>query len=86
MLRYNVPKPKEICMSEEQLNRFFNFMMCDDLDFYEKYTIYLTDEEQERFFQDNPDFMSKYPISRKHVYLLRNNMYREILRKIGTQL
>lgn len=57
ILRYNIPKPKEICMSPEQLQRFFNFIMGDDLDFYEEYTIYLTDEEQERFFQDNPDFM-----------------------------
>ena len=47
ILRYNIPKPKEICMSPEQLQRFFNFIMGDDLDFYEEYTVYLTEEEQE---------------------------------------
>ena len=26
-------------------------------DFYEEYIVNLTDKEQERFFQDNPDFM-----------------------------
>ena len=42
-------------MSPEQLQRFFNFIMGDDLDFYEEYTVYLTEEEQEKFFQDNPE-------------------------------
>ena len=68
ILRYNIPKPKEICMSPEQLQRFFNFIMGDDLDFYEEYTVYLTEEEQEKFFQDNPDFMSIYHISRTYIY------------------
>ncbi len=33
--------------------------MGDDLDFYEEYTIHLSDEEQEEFFRDNPDFRSE---------------------------
>ena len=49
ILRYNVPKPSEICITEEQLHRFFDFVMGNDLDFYEEYTINLTEEEQERF-------------------------------------
>lgn len=57
ILKYNVPKPCEICMSEEQLVRFFDFIMDDDLDFYEEYTVNLTEEERESFFRDNPDFM-----------------------------
>ena len=57
ILKYNVPKPSEICISVEQLQIFFDFIMGDDLDFYEKYIVNLTDKEQERFFQDNPDFM-----------------------------
>lgn len=56
-MRYNVPKPSEICMSVEKLQKFFDFVMGDDLDFYEEFIIHLTDEEQESFFRDNPDFM-----------------------------
>lgn len=50
VLGYRVPKPCEICMSEKQLVRFFDFIMGDDLDFYEEYTVNLTDGEQESFF------------------------------------
>lgn len=55
-----MPKPSEICIScisARQLQRFFDFIMGDDLDFYEEYTVNLTEEERERFFRDNPDFM-----------------------------
>lgn len=81
-MRYNLPKPSEICMSVEQFNRFFNFIMCDDLDFYEEYTVYLTEEEQEKFFQDNPDFMLGYPVCHDRMYLLRDRAFRGILKKI----
>ena len=54
----------------------------DDMDFYEEYTIHLTDEEQEKFFAENPEFMSEYPISRDMIYLLRDPMYRGLMRKI----
>ena len=57
ILKYSVPKPSEVYMSEEQLQRFFDFIMDDDLDFYEEYTVNLTEEERERFFRDNLDFM-----------------------------
>ena len=69
-------------MSEEQLQRFFDFIMGDDLDFYEEYTVNLTEEEQERFFRDNPDFMSKFLVEYDKIFLLRDSLYREILRKI----
>jgi hypothetical protein len=49
ILKYSVPKPSEICMSVEKLQKFFDFVMSDDLDFYGEYTINLVDEEQERF-------------------------------------
>lgn len=52
-----LPKPSEICMSEEQLQRFFGFIKGDDLDFYEEDTVNLTEEEREMFFRDNRDFM-----------------------------
>ena len=87
ILKYNVPKPSEVCMSEEQLQRFFDFIMCDDLDFYEKYTIHLTKEEQERFFRDNPDFMSGFGVGRDvecdRMDLVKERIFKEILNKIS---
>ena len=62
--------------------KFWEFISGDDLDFYEEYTINLSDEEQQEFFADNPDFMSQYPISRDKIYLLRDVVFRGILRKI----
>lgn len=69
-------------MTEEQLQRFFDFVFGDDMDFYEEYTIYLTDEEQERFFRDNPDFMSNFSVECDKMDLLRDRIYRRIVRKI----
>lgn len=62
--------------------KFWKFISGDDLDFYEEYTINLSDEEQQEFFDNNPDFMSQYPISRDKIYLLRDVVFRGILRKI----
>ena len=42
----------------------------------------LTDEEMERFFELNPDFMEEYCMYRERLKLLRDKMYREILRGI----
>ena len=52
VLKYNVSEPSEVCMSVEQLQRFFDFIMGDDLDFYDEYTINLTGEEQERIYRE----------------------------------
>ena len=69
-------------MAAEQLQKFYKFIMGDDLDFYEEYTIHLSDEEQEEFFRDNPDFMEDFPMGRGKIDLLKDEMYRGILRKI----
>ena len=76
-----VPKPNDINMTEEQEEKFLKFIFEDDLDFYEEFTIHLTDEQQEKFFEENPDFMSEYPISCDTIYLSNDKMFR-ILRKI----
>ena len=68
--------------TKEQQERFDKFILGDDMDFYEEYTIHLTDEEQEKFFAENPEFMSEYPISRDMIHLLRDPMYRGLMRKI----
>ena len=68
--------------TKEQQERFEKFILGDDMDFYEEYTIHLTDEEQEKFFEENPEFMSVYSISRDMIYLLMDPMYRGLMRKI----
>ncbi|GFI49749.1 hypothetical protein IMSAGC020_00949 [Lachnospiraceae bacterium] len=82
-MKYSVPKPSKICMSEEQLQRFFDFIMGDDLDFYEEYTVNLTEEERESFFRDNPDFMLGDGIECDKLDLVKDRTIEEILRKIG---
>ena len=72
----------KIPMNQRKDNRFWKFVMGDDLDFYEEYTIHLNDEEQEKFFEENPDFLCDYPISRDKMYLLRDPVFRGILRRI----
>jgi len=85
ILRYSVPEPSEICMSEEQLQRFSDFIMGDDLDFYEEYTVNLTGEERERFFRDNPDFMMDVEIECEMECdrMVKERMFEGILRKIS---
>lgn len=34
-------------------DRFWKFATGDDMDFYEEYTIHLTDEEQEKILEEN---------------------------------
>ena len=68
--------------TKDQYERFEKFILGDDMDFYEEHTINLSDEEQEKFFAENPDFMSEYPISRNKIYLLKDPIYRGLMRKI----
>lgn len=68
--------------TKEQCERFEKFILGDDMDFYEEYTIHLTDEEQKKFFAENPDFMSGYPIDHNKIQLLRDSIYRNLMRKI----
>lgn len=62
-MREDISIPDVADLTPEQLDRFWRFVTGDDLDFYEEYTIHLSDEEQEKFFEDNPDFMSEFPVS-----------------------
>ena len=68
--------------TKEQQERFEKFILGDDMDFYEEYTIHLMDEEQKNFFEKNPEFMSEYSISRDMLHLLRDPIYRGLMRKI----
>lgn len=68
--------------TKEQQERFEKFILGDDMDFYEEYTIHLMDEEQKNFFEENLEFMSEYSISRDMLHLLRDPIYRGLMRKI----
>ena len=39
-------------------------------------------ELRKKFFDENPDFMMEFPISRDKLYLLKDSIYRGILRRI----
>ena len=69
-------------MNKSQNYNFMKIVFGDDLDFYEEYTINLSDKEQQEFFTDNPDFMQEFPVSRDKMYLLRDPVFRGILRRI----
>lgn len=72
-------------MTSEQNARFSKFIKMDDLDFYEKYIINLTDEQQEEFFKECPDFMSDFPLWCGDIELLKDRLYRGIMRKINKE-
>lgn len=81
-LKIEIPKPSELNLTEEQSKRFLKFIYGDDLNFYVEYLMDLTDEQQEIFFEENPDFMSEFPINHDNMDLLKDKMFRGILRKI----
>ena len=66
-------------MTKEE--KFLKFAFEDgDVDFYEEHLMGLTDEEIQRFFDENPDYMAGLPVN--DVSLLRDEMWRGILKKI----
>lgn len=79
---YSMRQEKKIHLSQKQKEKFYRFLLGDDLDFYEEYVIYESAEEQEKFFENNPGFMSEYPISHERIELLRDKMFRNILRMV----
>ncbi len=45
-------------MSEnERIEKFIDFIMGSNRDFYETFLVNLSEDELERFLKDNPDFM-----------------------------
>ena len=68
--------------TEGQYKRLKKFILDDDMDCYEEYTIHLKDEEQKKFFAENPNFMSEYPISRDNINLLKDPIYKGMMGKI----
>lgn len=58
------------------------FITGDDLNFYENYLVNLSEKEVDLFFHKNPDFMKSYHINKERRVLLRDKMYRDILKRI----
>ena len=71
--------------TENKKQSLIEFIMGDDLDFYENYLVNLSQEEIDRFFENNPDFMKSYNISDERRLLLQDKMYRGILRRINAK-
>lgn len=69
-------------MMEEQNTKFLDLILGDDLDFYEEFVVNLSDEDQLKFLEENPKFMSCYGIDKDNILMLRDKSYRGILRKI----
>ena len=70
-------------MSSQMKNQnFLEFIKGDDIDFYENYLVNLSEREIDLFFHDNPDFMESYNINKDRRVLLRDKMYRGILKRI----
>lgn len=74
-------------MSQKQKSEcFLKFLMEDDVAFYEKYLVLLSDEEREKFLEQNPEFMREYQIDEKQMQLMEEKMHRQILKEIQTNL
>lgn len=58
------------------------FIMMDDLDFYEEFIVKFPEDKQEQFFKEVPDFMSDFPVWCGRIDLLKDRLYRGILRRI----
>ena len=54
----------------------------DDMDYYEKYLLNVTEKERDRYLKEHPDFLNEYPVSYEHRNLLQDKIYRGLMRKI----
>lgn len=41
------------------MDKFLEFIMEDDIDFYERFLVNLSDEEIDKFLEENPDFLKE---------------------------
>ena len=57
----------------------------DDLEYYEQFVLKLSEDEQLIFFKEHPDFLGEYslnPLRNGKAYLLKDEIYRGIMRKV----
>ena len=67
---------------EKRVEGFWQFLSGDDLDFYEEFFVNLSEDEMKRFWDEHPEFMKEYQMNEIRKELLRDKMYRGILRSM----
>ncbi len=71
-------------MKKKGLN-LMEFLIGDDLDFYEMFVMKLSEEEERLFWAEHPGFLKEYgvesPVSERKIRLLKEKRYRAILKK-----
>ena len=76
-----------LTLTEEEIERFWQFAEEDDLDFYEKILMNQSEECQRNFFKQYPDFFSEYklnPLKNENgIRLLQDDAVRDLMRRIG---
>ena len=70
-------------MTEEQQKRFWDFIMMDDFEFYDRFISDLPPESQNEFFRITPDFFSEYINSEGKINLDEVEIYQKIKEKIN---
>lgn len=70
-------------MNYEQKKKFWNFVYMDDFEFFYKFIADLSDEEQIRFFEETPDFLSDYLNNNEAADLEEDVIYQRIMKEIS---
>lgn len=68
--------------NEKGIKDLIEILTGNDLDFYETFIMGLSEEEEKQFFEDNPEFLEEYSVDEERRILLKEKMYREILKRI----
>ena len=70
-------------MTEGQQKRFWDFIMMDDFEFYDRFISDLPPESQNEFFRITPDFFSEYINAEGKINLDEDGIYQKIKEKIN---
>ena len=70
-------------MNYEQKKKFWNFVYMDDFEFFYKFIADLSDDEQIRFFEETPDFLSDNLNNNETTDLEEDAIYQRIMKKIS---
>ena len=70
-------------MNYEQKKKFWNFVYMDDIEFFYEFIADLSDDEQIRFFEETPDFLSDYLNNNETTDLEEDAIYQRIMKKIS---
>ena len=69
-------------MNYEQKKKFWNFVYMDDIEFFYEFIADLSDDEQIRFFEETPDFLSDYLNNNETTDLEEDAIYQRIMKEI----